>query len=143
MSRIQLQLPETFSFSTTLTIRITDLNYGNHLGNDALLGLIHEARVQFLQSYSYTEMNTEGVALIMSDAAIEFKSEGFYGDSVKIYVTATDFSRVGFSIFYKLVKGTEEKTLALAKTGMVCFNYTERKVTSLPAGAFADLRKTN
>ena len=33
MGRVKLELPETFSFSTELTVRVTDLNYGGHLGN--------------------------------------------------------------------------------------------------------------
>jgi hypothetical protein len=45
MPRLKLELPAGFPFRTTLTVRVTDLNYGNHLGNDALLGLLHEARV--------------------------------------------------------------------------------------------------
>lgn len=135
MSRIRIQLPEKFPFSTIIPIRITDLNYGNHVGNDAVLSLIHEARVQFLQHYGYTELNLEGTSLIMSDAGIEFKGELFYGDKVKVYVAATEFSRAGFNLYYKLVKDDTENIVAVAKTGMVCFDYNTRKVASVPEGA--------
>src|SRR3954463_6622090 len=102
MSRIRIQLPEIFSFSTTILIRITDLNYGGHVGNDIVLSLIHEARVQFLRSFGYGEMSFEGIGMIMIDAGIEFKSELFYGDEVKAFVAAADFTRVGFNFYYKL-----------------------------------------
>ena len=46
MARIKLTLPERFPFTTTIPIRITDLNYGGHVGNDTVLALLHEARVQ-------------------------------------------------------------------------------------------------
>jgi len=133
MARIKIELPEQFHFSTKIPIRITDLNYGGHVGNDTVLTLIHEARVQFLQSRGYEELNVEGVSLIMSDAGIEFKAELFYGDVVSAFVTATNFSRAGFDMFYKLTR--DGKIVAIAKTGMICYNYDTRKVVSLPASA--------
>jgi len=130
MARIKIELPEEFTFSTKIPIRITDLNYGGHVGNDTILGLIHEARVQFLKSFGYAELNVEGVSLIMSDAGIEFKAELFYEDVMTAFVTATNFSRVGFDLYYKLLR--EDTVVAVAKTGMICFNYETRKVVSVP-----------
>lgn len=133
MSRIKIELPEQFYFSTAIPIRITDLNYGGHVGNDTVLTLIHEARVQFLKQYGYEELSFEGVSLIMSDAAIEFKAELFYGDIVTAYVIAAHPIRVGFDVFYKLMKN--DTVVAIAKTGMVCYNYSTKKVVSVPAKA--------
>jgi acyl-CoA thioester hydrolase len=138
MSRIRIQLPENFSFSTTILIRITDLNYGGHVGNDTVLSLIHEARVQYLRSFDYGEMNFEGVGMIMIDAGIEFRSELFYGDKIKAFVVATEFSRAGFNFYYKLMK--DETVVAVAKTGMVCYDYEKKKVVSVPAAAVEKLK---
>jgi len=137
MERIKLNIPEHFSFSTTIPIRITDLNYGGHVGNDAFLSLIHEARVRFLQQYGYSEMNVEGAGLIMADVAIEYKKELSYGDMVVIAVTATGFDKLGFDIFYKLeLEDGEKRILAgKAKTGMMCFDYTLKKKMPVPAAA--------
>ncbi len=96
MARIKVDLPDQFSFSTIIPVRITDLNYGGHVGNDTVLSLIHEARVQFLQHYGYAELNMAGVGLIMSDVGIEFKQELFYGDQIKASVAANDFSESFF-----------------------------------------------
>src|ERR1700692_663956 len=100
MARIKIELPESLSFVTLIPIRITDLNYGGHVGNDTILSLIHEARMQFLTHFGYTELNVAGTALIMGDVAIEFKKEIFYGDKVLVSVAAGDFSRVGFILYY-------------------------------------------
>ena len=140
MPRIKLELPENFSFHTTIPIRITDLNYGNQVGNDTVLSLMHEARSQFLKHLGYTELNVEGCGLIMSDVAIEFKAELFYGDSIKAFVTAAELSRIGFELYYKLVRTSDEAIAAVAKTGMVCFDYTRRKVTMLPTAAASKLQ---
>jgi YbgC/YbaW family acyl-CoA thioester hydrolase len=132
MARVKLQLPPNFSFSTQIPVRITDINYGGHVGNDSILSLLHEARMQFLQHAGYTEMNVAGVGLIMADAAIEFKGEAFYGNVLKAYVTADEFSRIGFELYYKLVKSSDETVVVVAKTGMICFDYQKKKVVSLP-----------
>lgn len=130
MSRIKLQMPAHFSFSTTIAIRISDINYGNHVGNDAVLSLIHEARVQFLAAHGFTELSCGGVGLIMSDAGIEFKKEIFYGDVIIAFVTASNFSSIGFDLYYKL--HTNDKAAVLAKTGMICYDYEKKKIAQVP-----------
>jgi acyl-CoA thioester hydrolase len=142
MQRIKLTLPDQFSFFTTLQIRITDLNYGGHLGNDTLLTLLHEARVQFLNHYKYTELHFENVGLIMADVAIEYKQEIKYGATIKIYVSAVDFDKIGFDIYYKvtLLKDDGETLAAKAKTGMICYDYNIGKKVSVPIEAVTKLQ---
>src|SRR6478752_4196526 len=119
MARVKIDLPNTFRFQTTISIRITDLNYGGHVGNDCILSLIHEARVQYLQSMGYTELNMGGVSLIMSDVAIEYKNELFYGDRLLISVSTGDFSSSGFDLLYKMEKEADKglQIIAKVKTG--------------------------
>lgn len=141
MARIKIELPPHFSFITTIPVRITDVNYGGHVGNDTILSLIHESRVQFLAHFGYGELNLEGLGLIMSDVAIEFKKELFYGQSIRASVTASEFSRFGFDLIYKLETGEGGKfrIAALAKTGMVCYDYSAKKIASLPQEALKRL----
>jgi acyl-CoA thioester hydrolase len=93
--------------------------------------------MQYLQSIGLTELSFAGVGLIMSDVAIEFKGEGFYGDVITAQVAAGDFTRIGFDLYYQLTKQTEGKEVpvAYAKTGMVCFDYQNRKVAPVPEEA--------
>lgn len=134
MPRTKLVLPEHFSFTTDIPVRITDLNYGGHVGNDSVLSLIHEIRVQFLQSHGYTELNLNGVGLIMADVTIEFRSELFYGDVLRASVAPAEFSRVGFDLYYKLEKQAGERWIAVsnARTGMVCYDYKAKKIAAVP-----------
>jgi acyl-CoA thioester hydrolase len=137
MARIKLAMPDVYSFSTRIPIRITDLNYGGHVGNDIILSIIHESRVQFLQHYGYKEFDLQGAGLIMSDVVIEFKNEIFYGDTIKASIVTGEFSQVRFEVFYKLEKESGEKNIlvANAKTGMVCYDYALKKVVSIPVRA--------
>ena len=57
MARIQLQFPEDqFYYSTHLTVRVTDINGANHLGNDAMVSMISEARARFLFDVGIEDM---------------------------------------------------------------------------------------
>ena len=133
MARIKIQIPEKFIYKTEIPIRITDINYGGHLGNDSVLSLVHEARLRFLKHLGYSESNIEGVGIIMIDAAIQYRSEGFYGDELLIEVTVTDFSNLGCDFVFKLTSKNSNKEIALAKTGIVFFDYEKRKTASVPA----------
>ena len=126
MERIKIHLPGNFNFSTIIKIRITDLNYGGHVGNDSFLSLIHEARQQFLNHFGYTELEIENVSLIMADAAIELN----YGDEIKISVAANSFDKYGFDIFYKIeiLNGGNLFLSGKAKTGMLCYDYQNKKL---------------
>jgi acyl-CoA thioester hydrolase len=132
MAQVKIELPEEISFSTIIPIRITDINYGGHVGNDTVLTLFHEARMQFLTHYEASEMNFGGAGLIMRNVVIEFKKEIFYGYTVKVYVGVSNFSKVSFDVFYKMVKSNDETIVALGQTGMVCYNYQSKKIVSVP-----------
>ena len=141
MARIKIDLPDKFSFTTSIPVRIADINYGGHVGNDAILSLIHEARMQYLKHHGYSEMEFAGVGLIMADAAIEFRNELFYGDTVIVSVASADFSKVSYDLYYKLEKISgnipDEKRIvaASAKTGMVCYDYSNKRIAAIPEEA--------
>ncbi|MEO5683707.1 MAG: thioesterase family protein [Chitinophagaceae bacterium] len=134
MARVKIDLPVSFSFATEIPVRITDLNYGGHVGNDTVLSIIHEARMQFLHQYGCTEMNFGGAGMIMSDVGIEFKQELFYGDVIKASVAMEEISKVSFVLYYKLEKEINSRLVlvAAARTGMVCYNYETKKMAAFP-----------
>ena len=134
MPRIKLEIPENKIAVLSIPVRITDINYGNHVGNDAFVSIIHEARMQWLQQHGYTELNIEGTGLILADLIVEFKSEAFYGDIIEIIISVGEISKVSFELFHQLSATRNEKNilLALAKTGMVCYDYENKKVISIP-----------
>jgi acyl-CoA thioester hydrolase len=134
MARVKIDFPEKIIGSVTIPVRITDINYGNHVGNDSFVSIIHEARVQWLSQQGFSELNIAGTSLIMSDLVIEFKKESYYGDSIDIKLGAGEISRVAFELYYQLsvVRNNETIVLVNAKTGMVCYDYAAKKVTAVP-----------
>jgi acyl-CoA thioesterase FadM len=135
MARIKIDPPTNILSAVRLKVRIGDINYGNHVGNDAFVLLIHEARVQWLQQNNFTEIDIHGAGLIMADLGIEFKKEAHYGEDILIEIGVGEISRVSFELYYQLSTDREGVTilLAKAKTGMVCYDYQSKKTVSVPA----------
>jgi len=134
MARIKLDMPDNYLFSTELCVRISDINYGGHMGNDAVLSMVHEARLRFLKHYHYAEFDVEGAGIIMTDSAIVYKAESFHGDRVQVDVTVADFNKYDCDLYYLLSNKDTAVEIAHAKTGIVFFDYNERKVVAVPEG---------
>jgi len=134
MSRIHLDLPEKFIFRTEIPVRVSDLNYGGHVGNDSVLTIMQEARTLFYRHLGFeSEVKLEGtVGQIIADAAIVYKSESFLGDVLVIDIAVADINKYGFNLYYKLTNKATHKDVAHGKTGIVCFDYAKRKVASVP-----------
>lgn len=134
MARIRIELPQNPIAVFTIPVRITDINYGNHVGNNSLVEIIHEARMQLLLQHGFTEMEAGGTSLIMNELVVEFKNESFYKDTLEIKIFAGEISRVSFELFYLItaLRNKHSTIIANAKTGMVCFDYNKKKVVAIP-----------
>ena len=132
MPRLQLTPRKVYPFTIRLTVRITDLNYGGHLGNDRVLALLHEARVAFLASHGWSEMDCAGRSLIMTDAVVQYRGEAFAGDRLEIEVAVGEAARTGFRFFYRITRRGDQALIAVAETGMAMFDYARRRVCPLP-----------
>ena len=142
MGRIKIDIPEHKLAEIKIAVRISDINYGNHVGNDAFISIIHEARMQWLQQHGFTELNFAGTGLIMSDLSIEFKNESFYGDMIEVTIYGGETARVSFELFYQLsaIRNNTTIILANAKTGMIAYDYEKKKPVSLPDAALKILK---
>jgi 4-hydroxybenzoyl-CoA thioesterase len=132
MSRIQIELPESLPFSTEITLYLSHMNYGGHLDNALLLTVVSEARARFFKSLGYTELNVEGVGIIVSDAALQYRSEAFYGEVMVVSMGAADFGSKGCDLLWCMREKNTEREVARGKTGIVFFDYTTRKIAQVP-----------
>jgi acyl-CoA thioester hydrolase len=132
MPRVKLQEQLEYEFRHDLTVRVTDINYGGHLGNDSLVGLIHEARVHLMHDLGCNEddLGDHKIGLIMADLVVNFVREGFLFDKLRIDSHIGEITHSSFRIFHRVVKVGE--LIALAETGMIAFNYSDRKIALLP-----------
>jgi len=132
MARVKIEYPEATLFTHELSVRITDLNYGNHLAHDSLISLLHEARAQFFIANNMWEHDIDGAGIIMADIAVAYKAEAHFGQIMQIEIALDDFTRKGCDMFYRMTCKESKNIVAIAKTGLVFFDYETKKPVSIP-----------
>ncbi len=132
MDKIKIPHLNHVHFSTDITVQIGDINYGNHLSNDAVLKLCHEARLRFLNHFGYSEMDVAGAGLIMADAAIQFLNQAFYGDKLCFAMAIEHIGSAGFAMVTEISCPAKNIDIARVKNGMVFFDYSSQKITKTP-----------
>jgi acyl-CoA thioesterase FadM len=133
MPRVKLvELPD-YEFQYQLAVRATDINYAGHLGNEALLGLIHEARARFLTRLGFGHAmidKTHSVGLIIADLAVNFYAEAFTHEDLTIDCQVGEVGEKSFRLFHR-VRNTDQ-VIALVETGMVAYDYRVGRAVPLP-----------
>lgn len=133
MARVKLSFPdEVFVFSTTMPVRITDINGANHLSNDALISMLSEARAQFMVKMGLEEKIARGIGIIVTDLATMYQSESFFPESLRFEVGVTDLNKYGGDYVFRVTKEASGQAVALAKYGFVFFDFQHKKVVELP-----------
>jgi acyl-CoA thioester hydrolase len=142
MPRIQISLPPTVLFTAEVQVRISDINYGGHVGNDSILTIMQDARLIFYRAKGFkNEISFEGsVGQIIADASVQYKAESFLGDQLLINIFVDEITKYGFDMLYQIINKENGKEIARGKTGIVCFDYQKRKVASIPESLLAILR---
>jgi len=143
MQRIKIDLPNKFIFSTEISVRVYDVNFAGHLSNDSILSMVHEARIRFLKNWGFSEVDTAGAGIIMFDAALQYKSQGYHGDILVFDVTVMNFIKSGCDFLFKISNKNTEKEIARAKTGIAFFNYKENKMVPVPDKFIELIEKLN
>jgi acyl-CoA thioesterase FadM len=108
------------------------VNYGGHLGNDAVLSLVHEARVRLFARHGWTELDVGGPGILMVDAVVVYRAEGVWGMTLRVDVVLADLGSRGCDLLYRLSDAASGKEIARARTGIVFFDYAARRVVHVP-----------
>lgn len=140
MPRIKIDLPERFLFSTDLPIYIGHINYGHHLDNSQMLSLVSEARVRFFKSLGYTELDVEGVGIIVADVAAQYRAEAFHGETMVVEMSADDFNKYGCDLVWRLSDQASGREIARGKHGIMFFDYAARKASTVPPAFIAKVQ---
>jgi 4-hydroxybenzoyl-CoA thioesterase len=141
MPRIKIDLPESFTFSTEIPIYIGHINYGHHLDNAQLISLISEARVRYFRSLGYSELDVEGVGIVVADVAAQYRSEAFHGETLVADMTADDFNKYGCDLVWRLSDKASGREVARGKHGIIFFDYTARKAAAVPPAFVAKAQR--
>lgn len=132
MPRVKVVPPEQFLFSMERAVGISDVNFAKHLDSVAMVKLLHEARLQFLASFGFTEGNIYGLGMVVTDLAVDYRAESFANDLLIIDVGVSSFNRYGFDIGMQVTNSALDTVVCNAKMGVVFFDFDKHQITQVP-----------
>ena len=119
-------------------VRVSDINYGGHMGNDKALTVFHDARINFLQSFGFSEMNIgDNIGIILIEANIKYKAEVFLHDVLEVSVKLDKVEGIKWNLAYTAKRSSDSKVVFEGNTLMASFNYERKKISPIPR-AFLD-----
>lgn len=126
-------------FETTLEVRIYDINYGRHLSNDSMVSLLHEARARFLKSRGFTEIDIDGVGIMVTNLVVNYLGQAFFCDVLSIKIALGEVSRTSVELIYQVDTHQAPRPIARALTTITFYDYEKQKVSRVPAAFLASL----
>jgi acyl-CoA thioesterase FadM len=117
---------------TRIEVRVGDINYGGHMGNDKALLVFHDARIRFLKALGYEEGNIGGPGIIMRDAHVAFRKEVFLHDVLLADVGIEVLSLTSFNMLYTVRRESDDAVVFTGSTGLVAFDYNTRRPVKIP-----------
>lgn len=141
MSRGNLGLPPRLDFGTDLTVQARDINYGGHLGHDAAVSLLHEARRRWLAAAGYDEAGVGGAGLIMLELEVHYAAEAFWADRLRVDMAVAGLGAVRCEFRYRIGRAAGE--VLRARTLMGFFDYSARRLVRRPADFLTRLTAVN
>ena len=115
-------------------VRVTDINYGQHLGMTQLHGMAHNARCACLRAIGLTELDVGGVGVIVSESNIKFSKECFMGDMLRFIVDFEIISKVQFKCIISVFDMKSNENVAKIEDKMICYDYSRRRPSAIPEG---------
>jgi len=122
---------EGFQFTTAYQVRISDINYGNHVANSAVLNFFQDARIRYLKQLgNFSELDIGGCGIILPEANVKYRAEMFLADELVIGVRVTEMGRSSVMMSYRIERNGE--LTAEGTTALIAFDYSARKARRLP-----------
>ncbi|WP_028323102.1 acyl-CoA thioesterase [Desulfatirhabdium butyrativorans] len=129
---ISIEYPEPTVFSCETTVRITDLSTAGHLGFDHLVAIINDASARFFAQRNI-HRKQGGVGAIYADLMVRYLAEAFFGDILGIEIAIGEVREKGLDLVFRITRGRTGVVVAIAKIGVLFFDYDQRKVVPIPA----------
>ena len=144
MARLSLQFPaDLYCYSTRLSVRVTDINAANHLGNDSMISMISEARARFLFDMGDGEGADADIRIIVTDLATTYRAEAYARDELLFEVGMMDLNKYGGDIIFRITRPADATLIAMAKSGFVFFDYRRKTVVPFPERFALSFPKAN
>ena len=141
MGKVQLNYPDNTLLSHKVTVRLGDLSLAAHLGFDHLVNMIHDAVANFMDDVGLDMTDVDQkIRIIVVDFSIQYLSEAFRKDRLRIDVAVGEIRTKGFALYFKVFNETNQKKVAIAKIGLVFFDYSSHSPVEIPGEILERIR---
>lgn len=123
-------------YTHQINVRISDLNYGNHLSFNSLAGMLQESNVRWLKSINLnsTEINIQdNIAWMVKELNIKYISEAFYDNNLVISMHLKSTRQTSITIHYEINNTTLNKKTGIAACELVFVSTISKKITTIPS----------
>ena len=109
------------------------MSSSGHLAFDSLVGILNDASAEFFLANGIVRGNRNGQGVIYPELAVNFLNEAFYGDTLQIEMAVSNVVGKGFDLLFRVNSTEKGKVVAVAKIGVLFFDYQKHRAVSLPA----------
>ena len=80
--------------------------------------------MRFFKSLGYSELDVEGVGIVVADVAAQYRAEAFHGETLRVEMAADDFNKYGCDLVWRLSDLASGREVARGKHGIMFFRTT-------------------
>ena len=133
MERVKLDFPaDAVIHRHPLTVRVTDMNYGRHLGHDALVSLLHEARIQAFAALDLPEWDMHGYPSVVADLAVQYQSEARWPDALTIATAVPEPQGKALTIYQRIYQADSQQVVATARVNQLLIDLATGRPVEVP-----------
>ncbi|MDX5379222.1 MAG: acyl-CoA thioesterase [Halomonas sp.] len=133
MERVKLEFPESaIVHRQPLSVRITDMNYGRHLGHDTLVSLLHEARTQAFGALGLSEWDMGGYPSVVADLAVQYQSEARWPDALVVETAMPAPSGKAIAVYHRVRHAEGGRPVATARLNVVLVDPAQGRSVAIP-----------
>lgn len=133
MERVKLDFPaEAIIHRHPLTVRVTDMNYGRHLGHDALVSLLHEARAQAFAALDLPEWDMHGYPSLVVDLAVQYQSEARWPEALIIETAVPEPQGKSLTVYQCVLTRDDKRIVATARVNQLLIDLKAGRPVEVP-----------
>ena len=102
-----------------------------------------EAVVEYTAGRGLEQAMENDTGTIITDLATTYRSEAHARDQLLFEVGVMDFNTYGGDITFRITRPRDQALVAMAKSGLVFFNYKTRMVTAMPEAFYRKFERVN
>lgn len=133
MERVTLDFPAAAVIHRhSLTVRVTDMNYGQHLGHDTLVSLLHEARAQAFAALDIPESDMHGYPSVVADLAVQYQHQARWPDALVIETAVPEPQGKALTVYQRISNVKSQKVVATARVNQLLLDMATGRPVDVP-----------